>query len=604
MSLAIHLLGRPAIVSEARDVYRFRSRKSWALLAYLVLSERPASRAHLASLLFSEADDPLRALRWNLAEIRRALGSDGEVEGDPVTLTFSPDTMIDVVVVTRGTWAQAVALPGLDCVLLDSVNVRGAAGFDSWLLSEQRRLSAACEAILHEAALGSLARGSLTDAIGYAARSAAMSPLDENHQALLISLYRKAGDHTAAQRQYDSFARTLAAELGVRPGPAVESAVRVTRLAPGSQADGVSIAALVEAGSAAVAAGAVEAGVTSLRTAVQFADGFGDPGARVSSRQALAEALIHSLRGRDEEGLSTLHAADEIAEAAGDRRSMAEARAELGYVDFLRARYDRAEFWLREARDLADDAEWIVAKAITYLGSVESDRADYPTALRLLEESVRMARGLADGRREAYAVSMLGRIHLLRGELDLAAGHLDQAIAQCEHEHWLAFLPWPQALRGAVEQTRGNTVTAADHLEQAFARACQLGDPCWEGMAARGLALVAESDDDVDGAFTLLEDARVRCNRVTDPYVWLDAHILDAQCELGVRHGHPRTGSWIAEMQALASRTAMREMTVRALLHATDVGDEEAGVGAALLAAGIDNPLLQDRVARGLQLAR
>ena len=57
-------------------------------------------------------------------------------------------------------------------------------------------------------------------------------------------------------------------------------------------------------------------------------------------------------------------------------------------------------------------------------------------------------------------------------------------------------------------------------------------------------------------------------------------------------------------MQALASRTAMREMTVRALLHATDVGDEEAGVGAALLAAGIDNPLLQDRVARGLQLAR
>ena len=106
MSLEIHLLGRPAIVSEAQEVYRFRSRKSWALLAYLVLSERPASRAHLASLLFSEADDPLRALRWNLAEIRRALGPDGEVEGDPVTVAFSPDTVIDVVVATKGTWAD------------------------------------------------------------------------------------------------------------------------------------------------------------------------------------------------------------------------------------------------------------------------------------------------------------------------------------------------------------------------------------------------------------------------------------------------------------------------------------------------------------------
>ena len=57
-------------------------------------------------------------------------------------------------------------------------------------------------------------------------------------------------------------------------------------------------------------------------------------------------------------------------------------------------------------------------------------------------------------------------------------------------------------------------------------------------------------------------------------------------------------------MQAVASRRPLREMTGRALPHATDVGDEEAVVGAALLAAGIDNPLLQDRVARGLQLAR
>src|SRR5207237_802151 len=128
-----------------------------------------------------------------MVEIRRALGDDGSLDGDPVVLRLSPGTVVDVAVVTSGGWAEAAALPGLAADLLDGVAVKGAAAFDTWLLSEQRRLAAAAEAILHEAALGSMSRGALQDAIGYAARAAAMSPLDENHQALLIRLYRTAG---------------------------------------------------------------------------------------------------------------------------------------------------------------------------------------------------------------------------------------------------------------------------------------------------------------------------------------------------------------------------------------------------------------------------
>ena len=56
MSTTIQLLGRPRITRGAGDVYRFRSRKSWALLAYLILSERPAGRGQLASLLFPGAE--------------------------------------------------------------------------------------------------------------------------------------------------------------------------------------------------------------------------------------------------------------------------------------------------------------------------------------------------------------------------------------------------------------------------------------------------------------------------------------------------------------------------------------------------------------------
>ena len=74
MSITVHLLGRPCIEVPGETPYRFRSQKSWGLLAYLLLTERPPSRSHLCELLFDAADDPLRALRWSLAEIRRGLG--------------------------------------------------------------------------------------------------------------------------------------------------------------------------------------------------------------------------------------------------------------------------------------------------------------------------------------------------------------------------------------------------------------------------------------------------------------------------------------------------------------------------------------------------
>ena len=77
------------------------SRKSWARLAYLVLNERPPTRHRLAALLYQEAEDPLRALRWGLSEVRRVRGL-ATIEGDPVVLSRHPDLMIDVEVVAGG----------------------------------------------------------------------------------------------------------------------------------------------------------------------------------------------------------------------------------------------------------------------------------------------------------------------------------------------------------------------------------------------------------------------------------------------------------------------------------------------------------------------
>jgi DNA-binding SARP family transcriptional activator len=592
--LAIHLLGRPSIDRGAAEAYQFRSRKSWALLAYLMLTERPPTRSQLASLLFGDADDPLRALRWSLNEIRRALGSDGAVDGDPVTLKLAADVVADVAVVTGGEWRDAVELPGLGAELLDGVTIRGAAAFDTWLLSQQRRLAAANEAILHESALGCLSRGQLERAIEFAVRATALNSLDENHHSLLIRLYRLAGDDVRARAQYETCVSLLATSLGVAPGAAVEAALR--EVPAESVADAVSIEAVVEAGSAAISAGALHAGLQSLRTAVRMADRACIGELRAASRLVLAEALIHSVGGLDEEGQAILHETVHIASVSGDASAAARAQAELGYVDYLRARYDRAAVWLGDALHSDSSSLSTVAKATTYLGAVSSDLADYPRALSLLDEAVRLSRSSDEPRREAYALSMLGRVSLLRGDLPRATGFLTASIDLARRQHWLAFLPWPQSLLGEVQLLRGDSDAASETLRQAFARACQIGDPCWEGISARGLGLLASACGEPDRAFELLTDARSRSSRLADPYIWLDIYILDALCTLGVRYDHPSTEDWVEAMNERASRTGMRELTVRALMHRAARGHPGAAEAASMLAATIDSPRLHDLV--------
>ncbi len=599
MSLVIHLLGRPRVESASGEPYRFRSRKSWALFAYMLLAERPPSRAQLAGLLFAEADDPLGALRWSLAEIRRVVAEGGSIDGDPVVLTLPPRTVVDVEVVVHGTWGSAVAMPGLGAPLLDGGGVRSSAGFDSWLLAAQRRVAAASEAILHEAALATMARGDFAGAIKHAARAAEMSPYDENNHALLIRLYRLAGDDSAAEAQFATCTDMLHRDLDATPGPVVHQAMRETvhGKVP-HMSDIASIDAIVEAGAAAVSAGAVDAGVHSLRNAVRLADASGAPSLRVRSRLVLAEALVHSIGGLDEEGLAHLHEADKIAFANGDTKSVAHARSEIGYVDFLRARYDRAEFWLGQALNLAAGSPSAVAKALTYLASVASDRGDYRRAIELFADAQRHAQQAGDLRREAYVLSMLGRVSLLRGELATATEQLEASIVLAERDHWLAILPWPQALLGETRLLAGETANGAAMLEQAFARARQLGDPCWEGISARGIAIVADIQGQPGRAFEGLTDARQRCRRLADPYVWLDAYILDAQCEIGRRHNHPDVATWVDTLQDLAARTGMKEMTLRSLLHGAALGREADATAATLLAADLDNPILKAYLVR------
>jgi hypothetical protein len=121
----------------------------------------------------------------------------------------------------------------------------------------------------------------------------------------------------------------------------------------------------------------------------------------------------------------------------------------------------------------------------------------------------------------------------------------------------------------------------------------QLGDPCWEGMAARGLGLLHATAGDHAAATAWLAEANTRCNRVTDPYQWVRAYVLDATATTALeRHDEVEARRLVDLLASPAARGDMRELVVRPHLHRGRLGDPTALASARLLAAGIDNPAL------------
>jgi DNA-binding SARP family transcriptional activator len=336
VTLTIRLLGPPAIERDGSSAPPPRGRKAWALLAYLLLADRPPGRRQLAELLFGDADDPLGALRWTLAELRRALGQPGLFGGDPVATAVGPDVEVDLAVVAAEP-ADPAALLELGGELLEGMSVASSPAFESWLVVERHRVSAVVEARLRQAAMTLLASGRAEAAVAYASKAVARNPLEEGNHELLVRSLATAGDRAAAERQVAVATDTLRRELGVEPSPALWDAADIPAAAGSATGPPVSGRAAVlsqlDAGQAAIAAGAVPAGLDSLRRAVADAASGGDRALQGQALAALGSALVHAVRGRDEEGAVALHEAIALASEAGDQATAATAHRELGFVE-------------------------------------------------------------------------------------------------------------------------------------------------------------------------------------------------------------------------------------------------------------------------------
>jgi DNA-binding SARP family transcriptional activator len=598
MSLAIYLLGRPHLERDGEPVAGPRGHKAWGLVVYLILSrvQRP-SREHLAELLFAGADDPLGSLRWNMAEIRRAIGPATLPRGS-TEFALPPGTFVDIDALIRGTPQEAVAIPGLGSELLEGMEFGGSPAFETWLLSERRRLHGAAEAALHEASLDRLAGGEAAAAARLAARLVELNPYDENFQELLVRSYAEAGDRKAANRQVSACVELFRAELGRDPGAAVFRAAEATPPAPVpaiGAAGRQSARARLEAGRSAINAGSFDPGVRSLARAAAEAKASSAQELEAESWLALGTALVHSARGRDEEGADALLRATALAEERGLGDIAAAAHRELAYVDILQARYARCAQRLERAGTLAEsDEERAGVEAM--LGLAAADTGAHERALAHLRRSVELAERAGSRQQASFSLSFVGRSHFLRGELDDARAALDRSLALAREAKWVAFEPWPESWLAEADLAEGELPTGRERFEHAWALASELGDPCWEGAAGQGLGRVACLEGQVPTGLRLLEEARRRAASFPDAYVWVEAYALAELASAAVEAGDRRAPEWIEDLTSLAARTGMRELAVKAYLLRADLGDRTSLESAAILVAEIENPALRGHV--------
>jgi tetratricopeptide (TPR) repeat protein len=181
------------------------------------------------------------------------------------------DVAFDVDLLTKGRWQDAVELPALGGELLEGLQFPDSPAYEVWLLGERRRLAAATETLLQEAALSAMSTGNLADAVRWANRLVCLSPWVDSHQELLIRAYAISGDHVAARRQLEAAVRLFRRELSCDPAPAVFLAAETSPVKASGPASPTRVHAFAHTGRAHLHAGDLQAARTQLEDALQIA---------------------------------------------------------------------------------------------------------------------------------------------------------------------------------------------------------------------------------------------------------------------------------------------------------------------------------------------
>ena len=206
--LRISLLGDLTVERNGQAVPLPRSRKTRALLAFLVVTARPHRRDRLCEMFWELPDDPRGALRWSLSKLRaflndpenEALVSDRERVGVDVTTIITDIGEVEAYLLRDAASANSLT-KGLKLLqerpYLAGLDEAGNEIFDVWIAAERervRRLQARAtqQLVAHPDTSPDLA-------LTYAQQWVTEEPYSVIAADALVRSYERMGDHDAAR---------------------------------------------------------------------------------------------------------------------------------------------------------------------------------------------------------------------------------------------------------------------------------------------------------------------------------------------------------------------------------------------------------------------
>ena len=217
------------------------SRKTRALLGYLVLASGEHSRSRLCDLLWDGPADPRAALRWSLSKLRALVDADTpRIRADRERVSFDgEDVAVDLNEI-RAALADGFAaldtdrLEGLvECFrgeVLEGLELHDCFPYAQWLAGEREKARN-----LHTQLLATLT-ARFDDrpdrALAHARTWVAREPLDEGAHAKLVELLGRLGRGDEARRAAELCRVLFERELGRPPGGTLGAAVQSLREAP------------------------------------------------------------------------------------------------------------------------------------------------------------------------------------------------------------------------------------------------------------------------------------------------------------------------------------------------------------------------------------
>ena len=219
--LKLTLLGQPNLQQNGQPI-ELKSRKGWALLAYLILTPTPVSRETVATLFWPEHDPT--AARRNLRRLLYTLNQSPlqpylQTPNDLITLQWTGE--IDVAQfltsIAQEEWGTAVSL--YQGELLTAIHISDSNPFETWLTAQREQLR---QKMLH--ALTALTDSHLTSNNFTAAETTVRHQLsldnwNEHYWRRLMTILAHHGRPAQALAAFQTCRQLLKKELNTPPAP-------------------------------------------------------------------------------------------------------------------------------------------------------------------------------------------------------------------------------------------------------------------------------------------------------------------------------------------------------------------------------------------------